>query len=591
MIEQVRSGVVRIEVTIPFKYGPSQIGTGTGLIFEKEPNWGAALVLTNYHVIEDVIAEAEPIISVTVNDSTSFKATVVGIDIERDLAVLKICCHRFTALQFADTENVGVGETVVSVGYALGLPGAATATRGIVSGFRTIPDVDVKYIQTDAPINFGNSGGPLLTASGEVVGINTFKYGGFAVEGLGFAVSAQNVLEQLPRLKNGWDALDAVNVLTKKTYSSSQGYESLDIRVDKFPWVFEWTLEEGGSLLEVSARNVCCAEPTISIDTKTPGSGSVVVYEAGRFLFKLRGEGRYTVIAKVATPVVAPTPSPVPTATPEPTLKGGQQRNFHIAASERGVFVADVLRRQVRVYSLGGALIQEWDSEVLGTEEINGIAVLKGTIYLTDKFNHRVMMFTTNGTYRGQWGSEGTAEGQFREPGAIDAFGSRVYVADTGNNRIQGFSLGGAFITAWGSEGIREGKFRQPIGVGVDQSRVYVVDSENHQVQGFTLTGTFLAEWGGKGVGHGEFSEPLAAAVENSRVFVVDAGNNRVQVFTLGGNFVAEWGTEGSGEGQFRSPTDIDVHAGTVYVVDEGNNLIQMFSISGNFKGSWSINR
>ena len=177
-----------------------------------------------------------------------------------------------------------VGETVVSIGYALGLPGAATATRGIVSGFRTIPDVDVKYIQTDAPINFGDSGGPLLTASGEIIGINTFKIWGFLAEGLGFAVSAQNVLEQLPRLKNGGDALDAVNVLTKKTYDSSQSYERLDIRVDKFPWVFEWTLEEGGSLLEASARNVCCAEPKISIDTKTPGSGSVVVYEAGRFL-------------------------------------------------------------------------------------------------------------------------------------------------------------------------------------------------------------------------------------------------------------------------------------------------------------------
>ena len=86
MIEQVRSGVVRIEITIPFRYGPSEIGTATGVIFEKEPNWGAALVLTNYHVIEDVIAEAEPIINVTVNDSTSYKATVVGIDIERDAA-------------------------------------------------------------------------------------------------------------------------------------------------------------------------------------------------------------------------------------------------------------------------------------------------------------------------------------------------------------------------------------------------------------------------------------------------------------------------------------------------------------------------
>ena len=114
MVERVKRGIVRIETTP--RFSATEKGTGSGVIFEKEASWGAALILTNYHVIEDVIADLDPIISVTVNDSTSFKATVVGIDIERDLAVLKICCQRFTALQFADTENVEVGRTVVSLG-------------------------------------------------------------------------------------------------------------------------------------------------------------------------------------------------------------------------------------------------------------------------------------------------------------------------------------------------------------------------------------------------------------------------------------------------------------------------------------------
>ena len=131
----------------------------------------------------------------------------------------------------------------------------------------------------------------------------------------------------------------------------------------------------------------------------------------------------------------------------------------------------------MRLYSVGGVLLREWSAEILGTEQINGIAVLKGTIYLTDKFNHRVTMSTTNGTHRIQWGSEGTAEGQLREPSAIAAVGSNVYVTDTGNNRVQMFSLAGTFITTWGIEGIGESKFRRPIGIDVGQSRVYVVDS------------------------------------------------------------------------------------------------------------------
>ena len=187
--------------------------------------------------------------------------------------------------------------------------------------------------------------------------------------------------------------------------------------------------------------------------------------------------------------------SPVPTATPEPTLESGQQRYFHIAVSESGVFVADVLRRQVRVYSIGGTLLQEWDSEVLGTEEISGIAVLENTIYLTDKFNHRVMMFTTNGTYRGQWGSEGTAEGQFREPSAIAAVGPWVFVVDTGNNRVQKFNVGGVFFSEWGIEGSGEGQFRSPTDIDVHGSVVYVVDEGNSRIQRFNAGGTFLGSW------------------------------------------------------------------------------------------------
>ena len=164
MVERVKRGIVRIETTP--RFSATEKVTGSGVIFEKEASWGAALILTNYHVIENVIADLDPIISVTVNDSTSYMATVVGVDIKRDLAVLEICSQRFTPLPFGDVENVEIGDPVVVVGYALGIPGEATATRGIVSAVRFAPDDDRWLVQTDAPINSGNSGGPSLSLEG-----------------------------------------------------------------------------------------------------------------------------------------------------------------------------------------------------------------------------------------------------------------------------------------------------------------------------------------------------------------------------------------------------------------------------------------
>lgn len=301
MLERIRPGVVRIETTT---------GTGTGVIFEKEANWGAAYILTNYHVIEESIVDSEPNISVTVNDSEEYRATVVGIDIKRDLAVLSICCQRFDVLAFGNAANVEIGQPVVTIGYALALMGAATATKGIVSAVRFDSDYDRWIVQTDAPINPGNSGGPLMSLTGKVLGINTYKQGGFFSEGIGFAVAGNTIQEQLLKLKAGGDALDAVNVLAQWTYGPETSNERPEIRVGKFPWVLEWTLEDEGTLLQISAREVYSSMSFDLVDTTVPGNGRVVVYEDGRYFFQINGEGRYTIYVKTSAsvPIVTPTP-------------------------------------------------------------------------------------------------------------------------------------------------------------------------------------------------------------------------------------------------------------------------------------------
>ena len=127
-----------------------------------------------------------------------------------DLAVVSICCGNFHALPFGDASDLEAGDEVVAIGYALGLSGEATITRGIVSARRYDSAHLSEVIQTDAAINPGNSGGPMLSLSGEILGINTFRYdeseSGRPAEGLGFAISETTVQARIPLLKTAMAA-------------------------------------------------------------------------------------------------------------------------------------------------------------------------------------------------------------------------------------------------------------------------------------------------------------------------------------------------------------------------------------------------
>ncbi|MDE2939981.1 MAG: trypsin-like peptidase domain-containing protein [Chloroflexota bacterium] len=207
MVNQVKPGVVRVNTAD---------GVGSGIIFEKLDG-GAGLVLTNYHVVEDSYR-----IDVLVGDNRTFRARMVGFDQRRDLAVLEMCCDDFPTLELmhpdsrsesGKTDEAGTGAgpvagtEVVAIGYALGLTGDATVTRGIVSAVRYHPGMRAWVIQTDASINPGNSGGPLLLPTGEVIGITTFLQNqdnrGNPTAGLGFAISERSIRGLLPDLKEG----------------------------------------------------------------------------------------------------------------------------------------------------------------------------------------------------------------------------------------------------------------------------------------------------------------------------------------------------------------------------------------------------
>jgi serine protease Do len=170
--------------------GPPPGGSGSGFIIDRD-----GFILTNYHVIE----KAERI-TVTLADGRTFRGEVVGTDPAIDIALLKISgASALPAVHLGNSDELRVGEWVCAIGNPLGY--VHSVTVGVVSfvGRKLFdPSLD-DYIQTDAAINFGNSGGPLINARGEVIGINSAVSS--RTSSIGFAVPINKVIDILPQLK------------------------------------------------------------------------------------------------------------------------------------------------------------------------------------------------------------------------------------------------------------------------------------------------------------------------------------------------------------------------------------------------------
>lgn len=171
-------------------------GTGSGFVWDKEGR-----IVTNYHVIEDANT-----IVVTLNDNSTWKAALVGVAPEKDIAVLQIDApaEALKPITVGDSGNLLVGQKVFAIGNPFGLD--TTMTSGIVSALgREIESIKGRtirgVIQTDAAINPGNSGGPLLDSAGLLIGVNTAIYSpSGASAGIGFAVPIEIVNRVVPQL-------------------------------------------------------------------------------------------------------------------------------------------------------------------------------------------------------------------------------------------------------------------------------------------------------------------------------------------------------------------------------------------------------
>ncbi len=242
--------------------------SGSGIIISED-----GYILTNNHVVSSnssdsnsyyQISEATKVTVTLFNDETEYEAKIVGQDEQTDLAVIKIEKTGLTKAEFADSDDVKVGEFAMAVGNPVNM--TSTVTTGIVSAVnRKITDSDGKTytcIQTDAAINSGNSGGALVNAQGKVIGINTLKLSGTGIEGIGFAIpinSTTDITSQLiqySKVKRPFIGISGIDLdeTTAKKYNLVVGIYVKS--VEDFSSAEKGGLKSGDVIIEADGKSI-----------------------------------------------------------------------------------------------------------------------------------------------------------------------------------------------------------------------------------------------------------------------------------------------------------------------------------------------
>ncbi len=183
-----------------------------------------------------------------------------------------------------------------------------------------------------------------------------------------------------------------------------------------------------------------------------------------------------------------------------------------------------------------------------------------------------------------QPGIAGTGSGQFKTIAGVSVDSSgNVWVADFGNSRLEEFNENGSFTKVVGTEGSGNGQFKEPLNIAFSGASMYVVDYGNSRIEQFSMTGGYEGQFGKAGSGNKEFKNPYGIATEPATgdLYVVDSGNGRVQEFTPAGGFITKFGTSGTGSGQFVGATGIAVSpSNEIYVADGKGSRVEEWARS-----------
>jgi len=289
LVAQVAPAVVSIVTeTVTYNWfwqAVPQTGAGSGIAISSD-----GYIVTNNHVVE----EAQKV-TVTLSDGSAFAATVVGTDAQTDLAVVKIEASNLDYLHFLSNslDQLSVLDPVVAVGNALALPGGATWTTGVVSNLgRSIEEnngvVLNDIIQTDAAINAGNSGGPLLNTAGQVVGINVAIASN--AENIGFAISTDTVIPVVQsiitegKVVRPWLGVSVTTVTStiQQYYDVSVDTGALIVSVTSDSPAHNAGLTEGDVITKMDDENINTTEELITaIRSHQIGDQVEIVYYSG----------------------------------------------------------------------------------------------------------------------------------------------------------------------------------------------------------------------------------------------------------------------------------------------------------------------
>lgn len=240
--------------------------TGSGIIISDD-----GYILTNNHIVATTssesyyqVSEATKITVTLFNDETEYEAKIIGTDEQTDLAVIKIEKTGLSKAEFADSDDLKVGEFAMAVGNPLGMQSSITC--GVVSAInREVTDSDGKkftLIQTDAAINSGNSGGALVNSEGKVIGINTLKLSGTGIEGMGFAIpinSTTDITSQLiqySKVKRPYIGISGMD-LTEQTAKANKLVVGIYVKsVDDFSAAEKAGIKIGDVIVEAEGKKI-----------------------------------------------------------------------------------------------------------------------------------------------------------------------------------------------------------------------------------------------------------------------------------------------------------------------------------------------
>ena len=274
-----------VSISCTSAYGSS---TGTGVVLSAD-----GYIVTNAHVIENAVA-----VQVVLQNKQIYDAVIVGRDEITDLAVLQVDAADLSPAELGDSAALRVGDTVVAIGDPLGMELSGSMTDGIVSAINRDITVDgrkMTLIQTNAALNSGNSGGPLINCYGQVVGINTMKIGDYmstaGVEGLGFAIPSATVNDIVKELiRQGYvSGRPTLGIVGEGITSFYQLYFGLPnglriTHLDANSNAAKEGIREGDIILSINGTRITYQEELEAVlyNCKVGDTVEVVIYRSGR---------------------------------------------------------------------------------------------------------------------------------------------------------------------------------------------------------------------------------------------------------------------------------------------------------------------